>query len=353
MSLLSCRDRVKWAIKWAILRGVYQKREPPIQSPIQSCLVGGASCSHSLGGFGTLFLINQRFRSSTMTSQFHNTVERNMNNQSLNTSLAEQSPRANRVFLGTSSGVGMSPLSPLSPSAVSRAGLATIEARMMQDLLRTRMQQNNGLGMLHQEQPNPMSPVKQCSAPTKGGLDLLGSVVHVVPPSPTKSPFKSPVGNNNTMVQQMNAMQLSPMSPTPRQQYMQPQQQQQQQQSPMMGTTMLQAPPLHQGEPGRIYINSIQEFDILCGRGGRSNHHPGNKRYRQVVSHMKMMYRQTEQKTVKTDLSRAIVEHVCNYGGRFIKKEQETGRYYILTKDEARKKTSQALRETKELKWTL
>ena len=56
---------------------------------------------------------------------------------------------------------------------------------------------------------------------------------------------------------------------------------------------------------------------------------------------------------MKTDLSRAIVEHVCNYGGRFVKKEDMTGRYYILTKAEARKKTSQALRETKELKWTL
>ena len=67
---------------------------------------------------------------------------------------------------------------------------------------------------------------------------------------------------------------------------------------------------------------------------------------------MKMMYRKTEAKAIKTDLSRAIVEHVCNYGGRFIKKDDNTGRYYVLTKAEARKKTSQALRETKELKWT-
>jgi hypothetical protein len=78
-----------------------------------------------------------------------------------------------------------------------------------------------------------------------------------------------------------------------------------------------------------------------------------NKRYRQVVSEMKMMYRNTEAKTVKTDLSRAIVDHVCSYGGRFVKKDDETGKYYLLTKAEARKKTSQALRETKALKWTM
>jgi hypothetical protein len=71
-----------------------------------------------------------------------------------------------------------------------------------------------------------------------------------------------------------------------------------------------------------------------------------------VVSEMKASYRVTEAKARKTDLSRAIVDHVCQYGGRFLKKDA-SNRYYVLTKAEARKKTSQALRETKELKWTL
>lgn len=103
----------------------------------------------------------------------------------------------------------------------------------------------------------------------------------------------------------------------------------------------------------KVYIDSIKDWDVLCGRGGKSNHHPGNKRYRQVVGEMKMHYRRTEAKNIKTDLSRAIVEHVCGYGGRFVKKDAKTDRYYVLTRGEARKKTSQALRETKELKWTL
>jgi hypothetical protein len=65
------------------------------------------------------------------------------------------------------------------------------------------------------------------------------------------------------------------------------------------------------------------------------------------------MYKKSEAKAIKTDLSRAIVDHVCKYGGRFIKKEVTTGRYYVLTRGEARKKTSQALREAKALKWTV
>ena len=103
---------------------------------------------------------------------------------------------------------------------------------------------------------------------------------------------------------------------------------------------------------GKIYVDNIRESDVLCGRGGRSNHHPGNKRYRRVISEMRYMYRNTAAKSNKTDLSRAIVDHVCQYGGRFIKKEESSGRYYVLTRGEARKKTSQALREAKTLKWT-
>jgi hypothetical protein len=103
----------------------------------------------------------------------------------------------------------------------------------------------------------------------------------------------------------------------------------------------------------RYFIQETREWDVLCGRGGRSNHHPGNKRYRQVVSEMKASYKNIEAKSAKTDLSKAILDHVYSYGGRFIKQDRATGRSYVLTATESRKKTSQALRETKELKWTL
>lgn len=102
----------------------------------------------------------------------------------------------------------------------------------------------------------------------------------------------------------------------------------------------------------RKYIDIVEENDILCGRGGKSNHHVGNKCYRQVVDRMKRAYQSCSAKTLKTDLSRAIVDHCCSYGARFIKLDEATGQYYILSRGEARKKTSQALRESKALKWT-
>jgi hypothetical protein len=100
------------------------------------------------------------------------------------------------------------------------------------------------------------------------------------------------------------------------------------------------------------FVDEITELDVLCGRGGRSNHWPGNKRYRRVIKEMKNTYKSSEGRKSKTGLSRAIVDHVLGYGGRFVREEDESGRYYVLTKAESRVKTSQALREGKDLKWT-
>jgi hypothetical protein len=101
--------------------------------------------------------------------------------------------------------------------------------------------------------------------------------------------------------------------------------------------------------------DEITDADILSGRGGKSNHHVGNKRFRHLVSEMKAMYRSSGQKTDKTALSRGIIEYVHSYGGRFLIQDGTANdrQWRVMTTIEARKKTSQALRETKVLKWTL
>ena len=103
-----------------------------------------------------------------------------------------------------------------------------------------------------------------------------------------------------------------------------------------------------------VLEEDIRDDDILGGRGGLSNHHVGNKWFRQIVAKMKSMYRGTGAKTDKTALSRAIVEYVHAKKGRFlIRKPVGQDGWRTMTTKEARKKTSQALRETKALKWTL
>lgn len=95
--------------------------------------------------------------------------------------------------------------------------------------------------------------------------------------------------------------------------------------------------------PARVFSEPRKD-DVLCGRGGRSNHHAGNKRYRGEVKNLKVWYKSSA-KTQKTDLSQCLVNYVQSYGGRFLKQDKTTKKWYVVTNNEARKKASQALRE--------
>jgi hypothetical protein len=98
---------------------------------------------------------------------------------------------------------------------------------------------------------------------------------------------------------------------------------------------------------------SVGEWDVLCGRGGETNNFIGNRKYRKIVNERKAAYREVtlKQLKAKTAFVRNIVQHVNNCGGRFVDFDDVMGQYYVVTMEKARKKTSQALRETKELKW--
>lgn len=97
------------------------------------------------------------------------------------------------------------------------------------------------------------------------------------------------------------------------------------------------------------YSPSLISLNFIA-TGGKANHHLGNKLYRKLVNGMKEKYRNTEDKDEKTDMSRSIVDQVCGYGGRFVKKDSASSRYYVLSTSEARIKTSQALRENRDTK---
>lgn len=86
------------------------------------------------------------------------------------------------------------------------------------------------------------------------------------------------------------------------------------------------------------------EIDILLGRGGRSNNHPGNKRYLEEVNALKHCYRSSS-KNERTDWSQCLVDYVHAYGGRFLRFDREASQWYEVPNRIARKKASQALRE--------
>lgn len=102
-------------------------------------------------------------------------------------------------------------------------------------------------------------------------------------------------------------------------------------------------------EERRVYCEPT-DVDVLLGRGGLTNHHAGNKRYRHEIDQLKPWYHSCQTKSEKKELSALFLEYIHGYGGRFLEREDETGRWYVANYRRARKKASQALREFKKQK---
>jgi len=88
--------------------------------------------------------------------------------------------------------------------------------------------------------------------------------------------------------------------------------------------------------------------DVLLGRGGMTNKHPGNKRFRKEVENLKQWYKECGSKREKKKLSELMVDWVHSYGGRFLSKDENDDEKWVIANPQAaRRKASQALREAK------
>jgi hypothetical protein len=90
------------------------------------------------------------------------------------------------------------------------------------------------------------------------------------------------------------------------------------------------------------------ENDVLCGRGGRINSHPGNVQFRDIINAKKKEYlAPTTKKLEKAHIAAAIVSDIrfMDPPGRFLKEERDTGLWFDIGDAKAIKKTGQALRE--------
>mmetsp|Transcript_27557 Transcript_27557/g.64606 ORF Transcript_27557/g.64606 Transcript_27557/m.64606 type:complete len:672 (+) Transcript_27557:462-2477(+) len=93
----------------------------------------------------------------------------------------------------------------------------------------------------------------------------------------------------------------------------------------------------------------VQPNDVLCGRGGETNHHPGNVRYRSLVKAYQKLYLLAKRRD-KPKIAQCIVVSVRGVNGRFLKrmKDSKLGGSLVwvdVGNVKAREKTSQALRE--------
>jgi len=108
-------------------------------------------------------------------------------------------------------------------------------------------------------------------------------------------------------------------------------------------------PPKHPITPPSVHPvcitpAEINEDDVLCGRGGGTNSQIGNRRFRKLVQDFQPTYLLARRKE-KPLLARTIVLIIRKRGGRFLKKNDDTGELFEVGDAKAEAKTSQALRE--------
>eukprot|EP00934_Nitzschia_sp_Nitz4_P006310 Nitzschia sp. Nitz4//scaffold17_size182527//137924//140248//NITZ4_001875-RA/size182527-snap-gene-0.283-mRNA-1//1//CDS//3329539403//6300//frame0 len=93
-------------------------------------------------------------------------------------------------------------------------------------------------------------------------------------------------------------------------------------------------------------IKEPHDNDVMYGRGGGTNHHPGNKRYRKMVEDRKLEYvnsKRLDKPLVALEIIRVWRAQLPP--GRFLKLDEKTGLWHDVGDKKAREKTSQALRE--------
>jgi hypothetical protein len=97
-------------------------------------------------------------------------------------------------------------------------------------------------------------------------------------------------------------------------------------------------------EPLCDSMNDVNTYDVLCGRGGGTNSQVGNRRFRKLVQEFQPTYLLARRKE-KPLLARTIVLIIRKRGGRFLRKDEDTGALFEVGDLKAEAKTSQALRE--------
>lgn len=92
--------------------------------------------------------------------------------------------------------------------------------------------------------------------------------------------------------------------------------------------------------------NIYTHNDVLSGRGGSINNHPGNKAFRDHVANRKRDYNLAISKIEKNRVAQDIIDLIHQNGGRYLHKNKKGGDQWVeMTHNEMMRKTTQALRE--------
>ena len=89
----------------------------------------------------------------------------------------------------------------------------------------------------------------------------------------------------------------------------------------------------------------IQPTDVLCGRGKQAFNNQGNRRFRDLIAASTDKYINASSRLEKSMVVHSIVEQVKKIGGRFLKQDRYTGRWYELDERQAKEKVGHAIRD--------
>ena len=102
----------------------------------------------------------------------------------------------------------------------------------------------------------------------------------------------------------------------------------------------------HRIQPENMeYVDEINDKDILCGRGSRSNLHPGNKAYLKLVEIWRQRYKSTRHIKVKKAIILEIMNILQSNNVRFLELDSTNNRWYVLHERTTYKKIAQRLRD--------
>ena len=113
------------------------------------------------------------------------------------------------------------------------------------------------------------------------------------------------------------------------------------------GSDIVPASPAAPALPGQQEPIVPAANDVLCGRGGGINEHPGNRIYRNLVDSKKRVYLTARFKREKRLVAEAVVRQIREQHppGRFLARNGKDGEWHDIGDIKARDKASQALRE--------
>jgi len=97
----------------------------------------------------------------------------------------------------------------------------------------------------------------------------------------------------------------------------------------------------------RVYVDYVDAADVVCGRDKWSQEHPGNQRFRGFVQSHRDRYQGAQRRADKTCITNEVISLVHRDGGRFLKRDEDSGMWYVLDQVSVHDKVSHALRSSK------